>query len=111
MGQYILDCNGERDAANPVCTLNPYHPPPATVEHYTLAPVWSIFVVAAVILVAIVAAAIVAYKRIEDGDTRGNRRLQARKAELEARARIAEAHKVCSTCGDVYDPTLEDLKT
>lgn len=111
MGQFILDCDGQRDAHNPVCTLTPYHPPPATVDHYSFAPTWSIAMIALVAVIAIVAAAIVIYGRIENGTTRGDRRLARDKARYEAAARIAEAQTSCANCGVVYAPKLEDIKT
>lgn len=111
MGQFILDCNGQRDPNNPVCTLNPYHVPPATVDHYTFAPTWSIAVIAVVVIIAIIASAIVIWERIENGTTRGDRRLARDKARYDAVARIAEAHKSCQNCGVAYAPKLEDIKT
>lgn len=110
VGQFILDCNGQRDAANPVCTLSPYSPPPATIEHYSIAPTWAIGVAAVVVVIAIIATAIVIYGRIEQGKTWGDRRLERDKAEYEAKARIAEAHNSCQNCGVVYAPRLEDIK-
>lgn len=112
LGQFILDCDGQRDAANPVCTLSPYHSPPATVDHYALAPTWAYAVMGLLIFAAIVAAAIVRYKRIDDNlPSRADRKLEERKAELDARARIAEAHNSCQNCGVIYSPKLEDIKT
>lgn len=111
LGQFILDCDGQRSPSNPTCTLTPYTPPPATVDHYSIAPTWAIVVVAGVILVAIIATAIVVYGRIESGSSWGDRRLERDKARYEAAARIAEAHKSCQNCGVTYAPKLEDIKT
>lgn len=111
LGQYILDCDGQRDSQNPVCTLSSYNPPPATIEHYSFAPTWAIGVIAFVAIVAIIAIAIIWYERAENNDTWGQRRLEAKKAEFDAKARIAEAHDTCVACGTVYAPKLEDIKT
>lgn len=98
LGQYILDCNGEHDVHNPVCSLSPYNPPPATIEHYTFAPTWAIFVIAVVAIIVIIAIAIVRYRRHE--------RLEAEHRsddEVEI-AKAARKTTSCPTCGTVYVP-------
>lgn len=97
-GQFLLDCDGQRDTKNPVCTLSPYHAPPATVDHYSIAPTWSIVVIALVAVIIIIATAMVRYRRHE--------RLENEFAE-EQKTKQADAavkHTQCPTCGDVYVP-------
>lgn len=98
LGQFILDCDGQRDSKNPVCTLSPYSAPPATVDHFSIAPTWSIVVIAVVAIIIIIATAMVRFRRHE--------RLETEFAE-EQRTKQAEAavkHTQCPTCGTVYVP-------
>jgi hypothetical protein len=81
MSQYLLDC--EQD----ICSLTPYTAPPATVEYYSLAPTWSLLLVAVIVLAFILATAIVRYKAHQErGDTE--------------RQRILHPLQKCPTCGD-----------
>ena len=85
MTQYILDC-GTHDN-DTTCIMAPYTTPPATVEHYVIAPTWSIPVAAAVVIIALIAATVVRYKaHCEHGET--------------DRMRIRNPPKQCPTCGD-----------
>lgn len=85
MSQYILDCNYTSGIS---CTLTPYTPPPATVDHYTLGPDWMYLVVGVLLLVFIVATAIVRHTaHTERGTTE--------------RQRILHPPRQCPTCGDV----------
>lgn len=87
MSKWILDCKNADS-----CTLVPYTPPPATVEHYTLAPPWVWMVVAAVLVLVIVAITVVRFRaHTERGDTE--------------RARIENPPPKCPTCG--WDFKLE----
>lgn len=86
MTQQILDCQPET-APEVTCTLQPYHPPPATVEHYTLGPTWWVPIFAAIVLAALGATAVVRYKAHEE------------RGETE-RQRIFNPPKQCPTCGD-----------
>lgn len=82
MSQYILDCN------QGVCTLQPYSAPPATVEHYTLAPTWGLLVAAVVVLAIILATSIVRYKAHEE------------RGQTERTRLTRPPPKQCPTCGD-----------
>lgn len=113
MSKYILDCGApSTNSSETNCTLTGYSPPAATVDHYVLAPTWVYGMVGVLVLAAILALAIHAYHRIDSRTpSRADRRLEVRKAELDAKARIAEAHDSCQNCGVVYSPKLEDIKT
>ena len=82
MSQYILDCPN-----SDTCTMQPYSAPPATVDHYSLAPTWVWVLVVIVALAFILATSIVRYRAHEEKG-------------LTDRQRIAMPPKQCPTCGD-----------
>lgn len=86
------------------CPAAPAGPPP-------LIPGYGWFLGFVVIIAVIIAIGVVRWKRIDDDlPSRADRKLELRKAELDARARIAEARNSCQNCGVVYAPKLEDIK-
>ena len=110
--QFILHCDGGGNGSSIQCTLSSYTPPPETVYHYALGPQWMYGVVIGVVALAIVIAGMLIYQKIENpGTSRADRHLEERKAELDAKARIAEAHNSCQNCGVIYAPKLEDIET
>ena len=89
MTQYVLDCGAPSDHSSETnCSLSPYHVPPASVDHYALAPTWALFIPAVLLLAFIVSTAIVRFKRHgELGETN--------------RQRILHPPPHCPTCGDL----------
>lgn len=87
MGQYILDCDGQSHPTDPTCTLSHFVAPPATIDHYTLAPTWCIFLAFLLALAFIIGAVTVRYKAHEERN------------ETE-RQRILHPPVQCPTCGD-----------
>lgn len=86
MSQYLIDCNGQSNPKDPVCTMSLFHAPPDTVTVYAFTPNWVYLVAAAVVLVFIVAVAVV----------RVNAHDEKNKTE---RFRIEHPPKQCPTCG------------
>jgi len=81
--QYLLDCISPSAS----CTMTPYTAPPATIDHYAIAPVWTIPIAAVIVLAVIIATAIVRYKANEEKG-------------MTDRRRIDNPPKQCPTCGD-----------
>lgn len=85
--QYVLSCDNGGKTDQLICSIAPYSPPPATVEHYSFAPTWGLWLVAAIVLATVVATGIVRWKAHEErGQTE--------------RTRITNPPKQCPTCGD-----------
>lgn len=86
MSQYILNCDAATKSAEGSCTMVPWSQPPATIEHYAIGPTWGLWLVAGILIVAIVASAIVRVNTINQ------------RAETE-QWRIKNPQPQCHVCG------------